>query len=135
MGHSSATREDAVLLIGGVKKGGTGLDTTEWIPLNGSAAQPGPFTVRHGKGHCTIQISDDAIVVIGGYHTYDYVTEYQLADGTTTDLTQLAQPRFTHACGAYQDADGQQVRTRFLICKECSVQIINEIKIDTFSIF
>ena len=101
MGHSSATREDAVLLIGGSQA-----DTTEWIPVNGSAAQPGPFIVRHRLNHCTMQISDDIIVVTGGDVTYDYVTQYQLADGTETNLTSLAQPRFGHTCGVYQDAEG-----------------------------
>jgi len=102
--HSSATREDAVLLIGGLH-----LSTTEWIPVNGSAAQPGPFTVRHSHEHCTMQISDDVIVVTGGSYTEDYVTEYQLADGTETNLTSLRQPRAEHACGVYQDAEDQQV--------------------------
>ena len=112
--HSSATREDAVLLIGGFDS-----KTTEWIPVNGSAAQPGPFTVRHGDGHCTMQISDDIIVVTGGYATYVYVTEYHLTDGTETNLTSLSKPRHDHACAVYQNADGQQVRKRFYICKEC----------------
>ena len=117
--HSSATTEDAVLLIGGWDS-----RTTEWIPVNGSAAQPGPFTLQHGIEHCTMQISDDILVVTGGYHTYDFVTEYQLADRTATSLTQLGQPRFGHACGVYQDADNQQVSKRFYSCKEYSVQII-----------
>ena len=42
--HSSATREEAVLLIGGQYS-----DSTEWIQVDGSVAQPGPFTVRHGE--------------------------------------------------------------------------------------
>ena len=127
--HSSATREDAVLLIGGSQA-----DTTEWIPVNGSAAQPGPFIVRHGRNHCTMQISDDLIVVTGGDGTEDFVTQYQLADGTETELTSLVQPRRAHACGVFQDADNQQVRTRFWNCKECSLQIMNEYKIDILSI-
>ena len=127
--HSSATTEDAVLLIGGWDS-----RTTEWIPVNGSAAQPGPFTVRHGDWHCTMQISDDLIVVTGGDGTEDFVTQYQLTDGTETELTSLARPRRAHACGVYQDADNQQVRTRFWNCKECSVQIMNDFKIDISSI-
>ena len=106
--HSSASTEDAVLLIGGWDS-----NTTEWIPVNGSAAQPGPFTVRHSHEHCTMQISDDVIVVTGGSYTEDYVTEYQLADGTETNLTSLRQPRAEHACGVYQDAEDQQVSKRF----------------------
>ena len=46
--HSSATTEEAVLLIGGLYS-----KTTEWIPVNGSAAPPPscPFTVgRVEKG-------------------------------------------------------------------------------------
>ena len=102
--HSSATTKDAVLLIGGLDS-----NSTEWIPVDGSPAQPGPFTVRHGRDHCTIQTSDDVIAVTGGRYTEEYVTQYQLSDGTETHLTALGQKRYDHACGVYQDADGQQV--------------------------
>ena len=102
--HSSATTKDAVLLIGGYNE-----YTTEWIPIDGSPAQPGPFTVRNGVDHCTIQTSDDVIVVTGGYNTYDSVTQYHLTDGTETPLTSLGQGRNEHACGVYQDTNGQQV--------------------------
>ena len=106
--HSSATREGAVLLIGG-----SGTSTTEWIPVNGSAAQQGPFTVRHGLFHCTIKISDDVTVVTGGVNAIDWVTEYHLVDGKETPLTSMGQPRFHHACGVYRDADNQQVSKMF----------------------
>ena len=103
--HSSATTEDAILLIGGIDS-----RTTEWIPLDGSPAQEGPFTVRHGMEHCTIQLSDDVIVVTGGSPlTEDFVTQYHLTDGTETPLTSMEQPRSGHACGAYHDIGGQQV--------------------------
>ena len=106
--HNSATTKDAVLLIGGFSS------TTEWIPVDGSPSQPGPFSVRrHGPGHCTIQLSDDVIVVTGGVSNvvdpYQYVTQYQMTDGTETPLTSLGQPRYAHACGVYQDTNGQQV--------------------------
>ena len=109
--HSSATTKDAVLLIGGITS-----NTTEWIPVNGSAAQPGPFTVRHGYEHCTIQLSADIIVVTGGHDTGNYVTQYQLDDRsrTATNLTSLGQTRWAHACGFYQDADDQKVRKKVL---------------------
>ena len=108
--HSSTTREDAVLLIGGGAS-----TTTEWIPVNGSAAQQGPFTVRHGWFHCTIKISEDVIVVTGGVNALDRVTEYQLelADGKETPLPSMRQPRLHHACGVYRDADNQQVSKMF----------------------
>ena len=102
--HSSATTMDAVLLIGGAWT-----TTTEWIPIDGSPARPGPFTVRHGRFHCTIQTRDDVIVVTGGYGTFDLVTHYHLTDGTETPLTSLGQPRYYHACGVYQDTKGQKV--------------------------
>ena len=107
--HSSATTADAVLLIGGRDS-----NSTELIPVDGSSAQQGPFTIRHGSSHCTIQISDDVIVVTGGWPTLDYVTEYQLANGTETPLTSLGEPRYDHACGAYKDKDGLQVRKKAL---------------------
>ena len=120
--HSSATTQDAVLLIGGYDiTSYETTNTTEWIPVDGSAPQQGPFTVRHGNRHCTIQLSDEVIVVIGGYHTQDYATEYQLVDGTETPLTSLGQQRSHAACGVYQDADGQKVRKSFFLDTVCAL--------------
>ena len=71
----------------------------------------GPFEVAHGFGHCTIQVSPDTIVVTGGVSTEDYVTDYKLTDGVETPWRGgLVQKRAYHACGAYHDAGGQQVR-------------------------
>ena len=104
--HSSATRKDAVLLIGGYHS-----NSTEWIPVDGSPPQPGPFHVRHGSQHCTIQLSSDLIVLTGGYFTGDLVTSYHLSgNGDETPLTPMGRSRGAHACGVYQDAGGQQVR-------------------------
>ena len=108
--HSSVTTEDAVLLIG--SHGYTDF-TTEWIPLNGSAAQQLPFLHRHGDRHCSIKINADVIVVTGGWGSNDYVTEYQLADGNETPLTSMGQQRAAHACGVYLGAGGQQVSKMF----------------------
>ena len=105
--HSSATTEDAVLLIGGSRS-----NSTEWIPVDGSVAKTGPFTVRHGISHCTCQLSDDILVVTGGAHTKDFVTEYHLKEGMETHHPSLGQPRFRHACGVYQDTNDQQVSKR-----------------------
>merc|ERR1712172_203095 len=72
--HSSAVKDDErILLIGGGL-----LNSTEWISVDGSPSQPGPFDVRHGDSHCTIQLSSDLIVVTGGDYTNDLVTSYQL---------------------------------------------------------
>ena len=103
--HSSAVKEDRILLIGGGYS-----RSTEWISVDGSPSQPGPFDVRHGYHHCTAQLSADSIVVTGGYDTEEYVTEYKLSDGKETLLTPMVQGRWGHACGVYQDAGGQQVR-------------------------
>ena len=105
--HSSAVKDDdRILLIGGRDS-----SSTEWISVDGSPSQPGPFDVRHGYGHCTIQVSSDLIVVTGGDYTWDLVTSYQLTgNGDETPLTPMNQGRYSHACGVYQDAGGQQVR-------------------------
>ena len=104
--HSSAQHEDRILLIGGRVS-----SSTEWISTNGGEAQIGPWVVRHGESHCTIQVSSDLIVVTGGYRTFDYVTEYQLTgDATETVMTSLINGREAHACGVYREAGGQQVR-------------------------
>ena len=109
-GHSSAANDTHILLIGGEKS-----NTTEWIPvpvpgMDPRPAQPGPFEVTHGMLHCTIQLSADVIVLTGGHGTEELVTEYHLTgDVNGTSLTPMGQPRRVHACGVYQDADGQQV--------------------------
>ena len=116
-GHSSAILNDEkILLIGGQDS-----RSTEWIPVDGSPAQPGPFNGddldSHLFGdHCTIQTAPDRIVVTGGRrgnavdYTHDYVAEYQLTgDFTETPLTPMLNSRFGHACGVYQGVGGQQV--------------------------
>ena len=102
--HSSVATEDAVLLIGGFYS-----DASEWIPVDGSPAHQGPFTVRHGFDHCSIKISANAVVVTGGWDTESYVTQYDLVEGIDGHLTPLGRPRWAHACSVYQDAGGQQV--------------------------
>ena len=108
--HSSATTDDAVLLIGGSYSE----ETTEWIPVDGSPAHPEPFNIRHGYYHCTIQVNALTIVVTGGHTStfpyQDYVTEYHLNDTTETPLTPLLQQRYYHACGFYLNSNNQQVR-------------------------
>merc|ERR1712004_45287 len=95
--HSSAQHEDRILLIGGSRS-----KTTEWISTDGGEPQIGPWIVRHGESHCTIQVSSDLIVVTGGASTSYYVTEYQLTgDATETEMTSLINGRLNHACGVY----------------------------------
>ena len=103
--HTGVATKDAVLLIGGKDSG----HTTEWIYVNGSAAQGGPFAVRHGQDHCTVKISADAVIVTGGWLTENYVTLYSLAEESEHPLSPLGQPRWGHACSVYQDTTGQQV--------------------------
>ena len=104
--HSSAQHEDRILLIGGWNS-----SSTEWIPTDGGDSEIGPWIVRHGHLHCTIQVSSDLIVVTGGSGTYDYVTEYQLTgDASETRMTSLITGRDRHACGVYREAGGEQVR-------------------------
>ena len=107
--HISATTEEdeRVLLIGGKSS-----NSTEWIPAveEGSVVQqPGPFAVRHGYSHCTIQLSDGFLVVTGGLNTEPFVTQYHLDGGNDWVLTPLGQPQRSHACGVFRDADDQQV--------------------------
>ena len=107
--HSSIATEEAVLLIGG----GGSRDTSEWIPIDGSSAYPGP-QIRHGDLHCTMQIDALTIIVTGGSQTESYVTEYKLNDSRETPLTPMLQPRWEHACGVYQDSLGQQVSREYV---------------------
>ena len=103
--HSSAVNGDRILLIGGLSR------STEWIPADGSPSQSGPFEVRHGQNHCTIQLSPNTIVVTGGFESEEYVTEYQLTgDATEFHLTSMKYGgRSYHACAAYIEPGGKQV--------------------------
>jgi len=105
--HSSVTIEDyktigdAILLIGGEDGDAK---TTELIPGDGSAAQSGPFTVRHSLKHCAIKTVGDYIVLTGGKYTPSYTTEYRTTDRLGEKaLKPLVQPRSGHACGYYRD--------------------------------
>ena len=102
--HSAVGLREKLLLIGGSDS-----NSTEFIPVDGSGASPGPFTVRHGYLHCTMKISEEVIVVTGGDQTSSLVTEYRLTDGRETALTPLTGRREEHTCGVYQDTVGQQV--------------------------
>merc|ERR1712130_7731 len=103
--HSSAVKENRILLIGGQSS-----SSTEWISLDGSPSQPGPFKVRHGYNHCTAQLSEDLVVVSGGEYWNERVTSYRLTgSGEETPLTSMNRGRQLHACGVYQDAGGQKV--------------------------
>merc|ERR1712156_254808 len=86
--HSAVELREKLLLIGGSSS-----NSTEFIPVDGSDASPGPFTVRHGEWHCTMKISEEVIVVTGGFQTWNLVTEYQLSDGRETALTPLTEGR------------------------------------------
>ena len=52
---------------------------------------------------------DGFLVVTGGLNTEPYVTQYHLDGGNECSLTRLGQPRRSHACGVFRDADDQQV--------------------------
>ena len=96
---------------------------------------PGPFQIRHGQQHCTIQVSPDVIVITGGAsNTYNYVTEYQLTgDGMERQLEGLNQGRRIHACGVYQAAGFQVrihslsvVRTHKVLSLCCLLEVYNQ---------
>ena len=104
--HSSAVKDDddRILLIGGWFS-----NSTEWIPVDGSPSQPGPFHVRHGYDHCTMKLSSDSILLTGGRGTGEEVTSYNIATGDENRLNGMRQGRLGHACGVYRDAAGRQV--------------------------
>ena len=102
-GSSSVQHNGRILLVAGY-----GRRDSVWVSLDGSPTEPGP-AIRHGEWHCTIQVSNDIFIVTGGRHTDELVTEYNLSAGTEIQLNNI-EKRSDHACGAYQDANGQQVR-------------------------
>jgi len=112
---SAVIGDDRILLIGGHYS-----NSTEWISVDGSPSQPGPFDVRHGEAHCTIQLSSNLLVITGGDRVAqdgtglagigNLVTSYNMnGNGEETPLTSMNQGRWHHACGVYRDAGGHQV--------------------------
>ena len=104
--HSSVVRGDRILLIGGDSR------TTEWISLDGSSPETGPFETRHGGLQCTIQVSSDVIIMLSGWGSGGKVTEYRLdVPNEGTPLTdRLDDQTRNAACGVYQNVAGQQVK-------------------------
>ena len=64
-----------------------------------------------------IGLSDDIIVVTGGRNTGELGTQYHLTGGAGTPLA----PQYSHACGAYQDADDQQVSCKGFAAVKCYI--------------
>ena len=95
-GHSSVVHGDSVVLLGG-----DGTLTTEVIPPTGEAAMPGLYDVSNSYYHCSIDIDDESVVVVGGYDTSDLVTEYNKLSGHPRTLPSLQEPRYGHACTWY----------------------------------
>ena len=100
--QSSATTSDAVLLLGGYhfSSGAGNIVTTELVPVDGSSAFKGPFEIQHGWDHCTIQVSEDTLVLTGGRYTTSMVTENTM-EGNKRNMTNLLQGRAGHACSMY----------------------------------
>ena len=105
--HSSVVRGDRILLIGGERS-----KTTEWISLDGSSPETGPFKTRHGGLQCTIQVSSDIVIMLSGWGSGGKVTEYRLdVPNEGTPLTdRLDDQTRNAACGVYQNVAGQQVK-------------------------
>ena len=95
-GHSSMVISDGVMLLGG-----DGTYNTEVIPPAGEA-QPGQFSIMHGRSHCTIALSTTLGIVTGGWDTSALVTSYLLPGGSPRPLPSLQEGRYSHACSSYQ---------------------------------
>ena len=66
----------------------------------------------------------NVIVMTGGWDTEAYMTQYYLADFTESPLTPLGKPGREHACGVYQDLDGQHV------CKKLYSYLLSAVEAD-----
>ena len=62
---------------------------------------PGLYDVSNSYWHCSIDIDNESVVVVGGYDTYDLVTEYNKLSGHPRTLPSLQEPRRGHACTWY----------------------------------
>ena len=100
--HSSVVHGDRLVLLGGYDT-----QTTEVIPPTGEAAMPGLYDISNGYYHCSIDIDDESVVVVGGVGgvggvgTGDLVTEYNKLSGHPRTLPSLQEPRYGHACTWY----------------------------------
>ena len=61
------------------------------------------------KDHCSVKISEDTLIINGGYHTWYNVTEYSGIGGevTSRQLPDLLTGRNDHACGHYTTGEIQ----------------------------
>ena len=94
---SNAVNDHRMLLIGGLQADQDDPEITEWIPVDGSPAQPGPFNANanlhlHGE-HCTIQTAPDLTVLSGGSkrsnagdYTYEYVAHNVLSSSNEVEV-------------------------------------------------
>ena len=87
------------------------MDIAGWESFRGGALQ---LLGNHGKGHCTIKVSPDVIVVTGGWNGKSpswTSRSYNLGTGAETNVGKMFVRRYMHACGVYEDTSHRQVRT------------------------
>ena len=65
------------------------------------------FNLNYCSDACGIDLGD-SYVVTGGYSSRQNVTQYSLA-GEVTNLTDLQQGRYLHACTSFKDDNGVTV--------------------------
>ena len=90
-----------MLLVGGFDSS----DTTELVALDGGESQESFALSPARNNHCSIQVDDSTIVLLGGKgEGYSLVTEYsglEKEQPTVKELPELIVGREGQACGSY----------------------------------
>ena len=96
---------DMMVLIGGTGNSGS---TTELVTVNGESVKG--FRLNPGRSeHCSVKVSPDTLLILGGKRTWSLVSEYSGIGGNVTsrELPSLRKGRRSHACGQYMAGETQ----------------------------
>ena len=75
-GHTSAVVGNKIWLIGSNQPDQPGV-TTEMVPVDGTYSSPYiDLNPGRGWGHCSIQVSANTVIIIGGSHSRKLVERY-----------------------------------------------------------
>ena len=97
---TSVTMPNGVYIFGGSKSP----TTTDFLPKNSGVWQAGPSIPNGFKLGCGVQISQEVLLLIGGYGTWDRLLEFNTrTNNFTIRGDKLQQGRYGHSCTLLND--------------------------------
>ena len=149
--HASVELDGGLWVTGGSDNGGDYLSSTEMVHRDGSVVR-GPPLPSARYWHCTVNLFDGRIMIIGGSPTRNEVWFYHSSNRSFVRGPPLKQGRFTHACTVFRShlhqlrvlvaggADGAQVQsvevldfsTPSAVWTECEYYLLSNMKDKNF---